>query len=87
MKKETDLSEPFRRLFAPRRVVEPALRGPLTRVLAQAMLGVVVRVGREDLPIWNHKRYEPRPRLTRGDEAITHYRRWARQFYPPDRPD
>lgn len=34
-----------------------------------------------DLVIWEHKRYEPSPRLAPEDRLITRFRRWAQQFY------
>jgi hypothetical protein len=34
------------------------------------------------VPIWDYKKYEPRPRLTSDEKGIGPYRRWARQFYP-----
>jgi phenylpropionate dioxygenase-like ring-hydroxylating dioxygenase large terminal subunit len=34
-----------------------------------------------DLVIWEHKRYEPSPKLTAGERLIVQYRRWAQQFY------
>lgn len=38
----------------------------------------------EDLPIWTNKRYQERPLLVEGEQAMGQYRRWARQFYPPE---
>ncbi|MFJ8474407.1 aromatic ring-hydroxylating dioxygenase subunit alpha [Kitasatospora sp. NPDC094011] len=57
------------------------LRRPLHRAFARAMLWIAVSKVRQDLTIWNAKRYEPRPRLAVGDETIGYFRRWARQFY------
>lgn len=36
---------------------------------------------RQDVPIWENKRYVERPALAAGDGPIALYRRWARQFY------
>ncbi|WP_188273623.1 aromatic ring-hydroxylating dioxygenase subunit alpha [Streptomyces sp. CBMA152] len=58
------------------------LRTALTRSAAQGVHRLALRIVKQDLPIWNTKRYEARPRLAPGDEAIGQYRRWARQFYP-----
>jgi nitrite reductase/ring-hydroxylating ferredoxin subunit len=44
------------------------------------MLAYVREVG-NDIAIWKHKRYRPRPALAQGDGPIGAYRRWARQFY------
>ncbi|MGW2184440.1 Rieske 2Fe-2S domain-containing protein [Streptomyces sp. NPDC001719] len=61
---------------------EPVARC-LSRAAAQVLLQWTVRAASDDLPIWNHKRYESRPRLIKGEGPIGPYRRWARQFYPP----
>ncbi|MEU8976332.1 Rieske 2Fe-2S domain-containing protein [Streptomyces monashensis] len=58
------------------------LRRPMHRALARTMLRIAVSKVQGDIRIWNAKRYEPRPRLTVGDEAIGLFRHWARQFYP-----
>ncbi|MDQ1034624.1 cholesterol 7-dehydrogenase [Streptomyces sp. V3I8] len=53
-------------------------------VTGQALVRTVAHQMRQDAMIWNRKRYEPNPRLTPEEGAIGHYRRWARQFYPPN---
>lgn len=35
----------------------------------------------EDIPIWNHKFYNPNPILCDGDGPIAQYRKWFKQFY------
>lgn len=35
----------------------------------------------QDIPIWEHKRYEPHPALAPNEKPITEFRTWARQFY------
>jgi nitrite reductase/ring-hydroxylating ferredoxin subunit len=35
----------------------------------------------QDVPIWEHKRYQPAPLLAANDGAIPPFRRWARRFY------
>lgn len=57
-------------------------RHGLHRAFARAMLRTAVGKVRQDLRIWNTKRYEPRPRLAAYDEGIGLFRRRARQFYP-----
>jgi len=39
---------------------------------------------RKDLPIWAHKRRLAEPALVPGDGPIATYRKFARQFYPPE---
>ena len=38
----------------------------------------------EDIPIWEHKIYRPRPTLCDGDGPIAEFRGWCRQFYADD---
>jgi hypothetical protein len=35
----------------------------------------------QDIPIWEHKRYQPSPALAPSEKPITEFRRWAKQFY------
>lgn len=49
--------------------------------LAQKAKDRVIKEFETDLVIWEHKRYEPRPRLTKGEHLITRFRKWAQQFY------
>ncbi len=35
----------------------------------------------QDIPIWEHKRYQPSPALAPSEKPITEFRRWAQQFY------
>ncbi|MFE1771391.1 aromatic ring-hydroxylating dioxygenase subunit alpha [Streptomyces sp. NPDC059008] len=56
----------------------------LSTVAGQALVQTIAHQMRQDARIWNWKRYEPDPRLTPEESAIGHYRRWVRQFYPPD---
>jgi phenylpropionate dioxygenase-like ring-hydroxylating dioxygenase large terminal subunit len=35
----------------------------------------------QDIPIWEHKRYQPSPALAPSERPITEFRRWAGQFY------
>ncbi len=68
----------------------PALRLPLAmlpRERARKLLGSAIFRGflhdlEQDILIWEHKRYMPRPALAQGDGPIGRYRRWASQFYP-----
>jgi cholesterol 7-dehydrogenase len=53
-------------------------------VAGQALVRTIAHQMGQDARIWNRKRYEPDPQLAPGESAIGHYRRWVRQFYPPD---
>ena len=46
-----------------------------------AMVAEIVRQMNQDIPIWEHKRYLPKPMLCDGDGPIPEYRKWASQFY------
>ena len=35
----------------------------------------------QDIPIWEHKRYQPSPALAPSEKPITEFRKWAKQFY------
>jgi nitrite reductase/ring-hydroxylating ferredoxin subunit len=69
-----------RRLPGPRL---PALDRPLAWAMARGVHKLALKVLKQDIPIWNSKRYQPHPRLASDDDAIGRYRHWARQFYPP----
>jgi nitrite reductase/ring-hydroxylating ferredoxin subunit len=60
-----------------RRARRPVPHGLLTWVI----LAGFAYDARQDFPIWENKRYLPRPALADGDGPIGMYRRWARQFY------
>jgi nitrite reductase/ring-hydroxylating ferredoxin subunit len=51
------------------------------RPLAKAILWSVVQAYEQDVPVWAHKRYEPRPLLTAKDAPVATFRRWTKQFY------
>lgn len=36
---------------------------------------------RQDIPVWENKRYYPVPLLVKGDGEIMKFRRWCKQFY------
>lgn len=59
-----------------------ALLWPVEALLSRAVLRGVVLELRRDQPIWDNKKYVPRPALTAGDGPIGAYRKWTRQFYP-----
>lgn len=49
--------------------------------IAPPFAAEVERQFREDIPIWEHKRYLPSPALAPSEKAVTQFRRWAAQFY------
>lgn len=59
---------------------------PQQDLLANALIGEVVRQVEQDIPIWEHKTYHERPILCDGDGPIAKYRRWFRQFYDDGEP-
>ncbi|HEY8493236.1 MAG TPA: Rieske 2Fe-2S domain-containing protein [Myxococcota bacterium] len=52
-----------------------------TRGVGRAFLAEIERQFTQDVPIWEHKVYLPRPILCDGDGPIATLRRWARRFY------
>ena len=46
-----------------------------------AAMREAMRQVEQDIPIWENKRYVPRPVLCDGDGPIPRFREWARQFY------
>ncbi len=49
--------------------------------IARAFVRSVTREVGQDIPIWEAKRYEPRPALTASEKPIMQWRRWFQQFY------
>jgi nitrite reductase/ring-hydroxylating ferredoxin subunit len=52
-----------------------------TRGVGRAFLAEIERQFAQDIPIWEHKTYLPRPLLCDGDGPIATLRRWSRKFY------
>jgi nitrite reductase/ring-hydroxylating ferredoxin subunit len=52
-----------------------------TRGVGHAFLAEIERQFTQDIPIWEHKTYLPRPILCDGDGPIPALRRWSRTFY------
>ena len=52
-----------------------------TRGVGRAFLAEIERQFTQDIPIWEHKAYLPRPILCDGDGPIATLRRWSRTFY------
>ena len=49
--------------------------------ITECFIQEVNRQVSEDIPIWEHKRYNPKPALCDGDGPISQFRKWYRQFY------
>ncbi|MFE0063129.1 Rieske 2Fe-2S domain-containing protein [Streptomyces sp. NPDC059003] len=64
----------------------PALRElsnrQLSHLASYLVMQELIKITHADRPIWQHKRYQPHPRLSKADGPIGPYRHWARQFYP-----
>jgi phenylpropionate dioxygenase-like ring-hydroxylating dioxygenase large terminal subunit len=52
-----------------------------TARIARAFVDSVSREIKQDIPIWEHKRYVPTPALAPSEKPIMEYRRWYEQFY------
>jgi phenylpropionate dioxygenase-like ring-hydroxylating dioxygenase large terminal subunit len=63
--------------FSMKRLPDPAA----TRAVAELNERITNDQFRQDVPIWEHRAYLARPRLTEIDGPIAQYRRWFRQFY------
>jgi nitrite reductase/ring-hydroxylating ferredoxin subunit len=61
--------------------VRRLLDSDATRGVGRAFLAEIERQFTQDIPIWEHKVYLPRPILCDGDGPIAALRRWSRQFY------
>jgi len=53
----------------------------LERGIGPAMIAEIERQMAQDIPIWERKRYVPRPQLAAGEAPILEFRRWFAQFY------
>jgi len=52
-----------------------------TRTVAELNDRITQQQFRQDVPIWEHRAYLEKPRLTEIDGPVAQYRRWYRQFY------
>jgi len=60
-----------------RRMPDPGFTAMVDQLFHEAALADF----KQDLKIWQHKVYRPRPVLVQGDGPILKYRQWASQFY------
>jgi len=56
-------------------------RDPRVDRIGEAFVKEVNRQFRDDIPIWENKKYLERPQLCDGDGPIARFRKWATQFY------
>lgn len=63
--------------FAMKRLPDEAA----TRAVAELNDRITQDQFRQDVPIWEHRAYLEKPRLTEVDGPVAQYRRWYRQFY------
>jgi len=54
----------------------------ITRGIGKAFVKEITRQLEQDIPIWENKKYLPRPVICEGDGPIGLFRTWSRQFYP-----
>jgi hypothetical protein len=52
-----------------------------TRRVGEALIADLRRQVAEDMVIFDHKVWNPRPSLSRADGPIAEFRRWATRFY------
>jgi len=52
-----------------------------TRRVGEALIADLRKQVAEDMVIFDHKIWNPRPALSRADGPIARFREWARQFY------
>ena len=69
------------RLAVAVRATRPALT-PVLPLLHLAAAAGVVHDFRQDMAVWESKRYLGRPVLAEGDGPVGAFRKWCRQFYP-----
>ena len=65
--------------FSMRRLADEAA----TRAVADANDRITNDQFRQDVPIWEHKTWLAKPRLTEVDGPVARYRAWFAQFYTP----
>jgi phenylpropionate dioxygenase-like ring-hydroxylating dioxygenase large terminal subunit len=51
------------------------------QAMAKALTDEISRQLEQDIPIWEHKIFQPKPMLCDGDGPIAQFRRWFGQFY------
>lgn len=80
--------------FTVRRTVPPdsplamggdgTLQADITKGIGKAFVKEIARQLEQDIPIWENKRYLPRPVLCEADGPVGLFRTWSRQFYPAE---
>ena len=52
--------------------------------MGQAFVAEVTRQLEQDIPVWENKKYISPPMLCDGDGPVGKFRKWSKQFYPPN---
>ena len=60
---------------------QPEDQTDMQRMFFQGLIDNIVAEVGNDIPIWEHKIYQPNPILCDGDGPIAKYRKWFAQFY------
>jgi len=60
---------------------QPRAATPEQQAMARGVIANVVQQVGQDIPIWEHKKYQENPILCDSDGPINKYRKWFRQFY------
>lgn len=70
-------------------MLRKAAEKDVTKGIGDLFVAEVCRQLEEDIPIWENKKFLPRPALCDGDGPIGLIRRWGKQFYtePTSKPD
>jgi len=61
-------------------------RTEMEQIKATGFVEETCRQVEQDIPIWNHKHYQPNPILCDGDGPIAQFRKWFSQFYASPEP-
>lgn len=60
---------------------QPEDQSDIQKMYSDGMIAEIARQVGQDIPIWEHKIYQPNPILCDGDGPIAKYRKWFNQFY------
>ena len=63
---------------------QPIGQTEMQKNIGEMAIAEIVRQVKQDIPIWEHKKYRANPVLCDGDGPINKYRQWFQQFYVPE---